>query len=211
MIDCIRDNAAALMRRIPRGRGHGRVSIAINRLFLQGGAKPILIAPLSLGHRLIFDSRVDSHVWAAYSGRYDDQHIKTLAGLLPKGGVAFDVGANIGFYTVPLAQAAKLKGARVVAFEPFPGNVARLRANLELNGLASIVDIQAVGLSDTYGNAMLELREDFLQGGDTGNAIVVHGNPTDNRWRRVTVALASLDETLAKIASRPYRRHQSRH
>lgn len=194
----IRDGAAALMRRVPRLRGHGRVSIAINSLFLSAGVKPIIVAPMYLGHRLILDGRVDSHVWAAYSGRYDDQHIKTLTRLLPKGGVALDVGANIGFYSVPLAKAAKLNGGRVVAFEPFPGNVERLRDNIELNGLTSIADIRAVGLSDTNGSAMLELRDDFIHG-DTGNAVIVRGDQAQSQWQRVAVPLVTLDELWPRL------------
>ena len=194
VIDRIRDSFVMLMQRVPRIRGHGRASIAINRLFHLCGAQPFLTAQMSLGHRLILDSRVDSHIWAAFSGNYDDPYINTLARLIPKGGVVFDVGANIGFYTVPLAQASKLKGARVIAFEPFSENVARLRANLELNGLASIVDLYPVGLSDTNDNAILELREDFLKGGETGNAVIVRGDSMDNRWRRVRISVAPLDE-----------------
>jgi natural product biosynthesis luciferase-like monooxygenase protein/FkbM family methyltransferase len=52
---------------------------------------------------------------------------------LPDGACVFDVGANIGFFSLFVHQ--RSRGARVFAFEPFPATFAALRANVELYGL----------------------------------------------------------------------------
>ena len=48
---------------------------------------------------------------------------------------AIDVGANAGFYTNLMAR--QLKGGRVLAVEPTANALARLRANIERNGIGS--------------------------------------------------------------------------
>jgi len=58
--------------------------------------------------------------------------------------VCYDVGANVGIYAVTLAT----RGARVVAFEPSPPAVGRLRATVARNRLAGRVEVHACGLGD---------------------------------------------------------------
>jgi FkbM family methyltransferase len=55
--------------------------------------------------------------------------------LVRPGDTVIDVGANIGLWVMGMARAVGARG-HVHAFEPFPANFARLRANLERNGLA---------------------------------------------------------------------------
>jgi predicted RNA methylase len=52
--------------------------------------------------------------------------------VLREGDIAVDIGANIGYLTV-LASLLVGPTGRVVAFEPDPENVLRLRANVALN------------------------------------------------------------------------------
>ena len=54
------------------------------------------------------------------------------------GPVGFDVGANIGVFTVPMARVARPYGGRVVAVEADGVNHALLRTNTELNRLADL-------------------------------------------------------------------------
>jgi FkbM family methyltransferase len=49
------------------------------------------------------------------------------------GDTVFDVGANIGFYSVLFSRWVG-PGGKVICFEPDPDNVSLLRRNLELNG-----------------------------------------------------------------------------
>ena len=181
------------MQRLPRVKGYMRTAVAMNRLFLKAGASPTFQTDMKLGHRLIVDARGPQSV-AAFTGKYDDSQIRCLQALLPVGGVILDVGANIGYYTFPLALMAKQKNARVVAFEPFPKNCERLRANIDLNGLASYVDLQPFALSSEAGTAMLALREDFSEGGEVGNASIVHDKQIDGEFKQVPITLVRLDD-----------------
>ena len=74
-----------------------------------------------------------------------------------KRALIFDVGANCGTFTLPLA-AASASGSRIVAFEPNPAMANRLRINLELNGLARDVELEEVAVGSTEGIAYLHLR-----------------------------------------------------
>src|SRR5262249_41550275 len=53
----------------------------------------------------------------------------------PPGGVAIDVGANLGEWSVPLARAVGSAG-RVLCIEPNPAVAAALEATLRVNNLA---------------------------------------------------------------------------
>jgi len=72
---------------------------------------------------------------------YEPDVSAVLAAVLREGDTFVDVGAHIGFFTL---MAARLVGpaGRVVAFEPDPFNVARLRAHAELNGCGNVTVIE---------------------------------------------------------------------
>ena len=182
------------MHRVPPVRGRGRVAAIINRQLLRLGAPPLCTVRMRRGHRLVLDTRVPSHLWAAYSGRYDEEEISELLQHLPAGGVALDVGANIGLYTIPVAVAAQATGGRVIAFEPHPRNRARLIENIRLNCLEAVVVVRPEGLSAERRRAVLTEREDFAAGGETGNAAIEIADGQDSRFSRVTIDLAPLDE-----------------
>jgi FkbM family methyltransferase len=62
--------------------------------------------------------------------------LSRLIGFLKPGDVAFDVGANVGLYTVLLAKTVGDAG-RVVAFEPDNRAFDHLQDNLKLNGISN--------------------------------------------------------------------------
>ena len=68
---------------------------------------------------------------------------------LPRGGVFLDIGANMGIYTLNVGAARK--DARVYAFEPLADVAARLRFNIEANGLGGHVFVRALALGDHTG------------------------------------------------------------
>lgn len=68
--------------------------------------------------------------------------------------VLFDVGANVGMYTI---YAAKMTGCKVHAFEPEALNYAELNKNIYLNGLYDLVRSYCVGISDEVGLSTLYL------------------------------------------------------
>jgi FkbM family methyltransferase len=68
--------------------------------------------------------------------------------------VLWDVGANIGLYSI---YAAIARGVRVVAFEPSPFNLESLARNVALNHLQDRISVVPVGLSSTSGLALLRM------------------------------------------------------
>ena len=75
-----------------------------------------------------------------------------------KRALIFDIGANCGVFTLPLATVAGLD-SRIVAFEPNPIMADRLRKNLELNHLSDIVDIIEVAVGNCCDAGYLRLVE----------------------------------------------------
>jgi len=63
-----------------------------------------------------------------------------------EGKTVYDIGAHIGIMTMFFSHAVGKVG-RVIAFEPNPESCARLRQNLDLNGLKN-VKVAKVGLGD---------------------------------------------------------------
>lgn len=111
------------------------------------------------------------------------------------GGVVWDVGANIGFYTL---IASRLVGAgKVVAFEPLPANQQAIRRNLALNEIAN-VELVAVALSDEQGEAELE-----IHASPTWAKLDTSGDTSFKRdadvGERVRVAVSTLDAQLAHV------------
>jgi len=65
-----------------------------------------------------------------------------LAGRLKPGDVFYDLGANIGFYTILAARATGAQG-KVFSFEPDFENARRLERNVARNGFANVSIIEA--------------------------------------------------------------------
>lgn len=76
------------------------------------------------------------------------------------GARAIDVGAHVGLYATALGLRAGCTG-RVLAVEPDPENLVRLRDHIRLNKLEGIVEIAPVAVTDRVGEASLTL--DSLQ------------------------------------------------
>ncbi|HUA74451.1 MAG TPA: FkbM family methyltransferase [Solirubrobacteraceae bacterium] len=131
-----------------------------------------VIGPLVklLGARLLHKPRTVAHGQAAgllidpagaaagYALGTSEPLIQDLfAAHVPPGGVVWDVGANIGFYSLIAARLVG-EGGKVIAFEPLPDNQRAVLRNVELNGLGN-VELVALALSDSEGEAELEIHD----------------------------------------------------
>ncbi|MFC0681962.1 FkbM family methyltransferase [Lysobacter korlensis] len=147
------------------------------------------------GHRLRLDLRSGTEWLAYYTRDFDNHLIAAACALMTEPGcVAIDAGANIGFWSVPLARRALELQGGIVAFEPVPSNAARLQHNLRMNGLLQVAEIIPAALSDSSGEATMILREDFEEGAATGNASIEIPDGRDDRYSSVQVATVTLDE-----------------
>ncbi len=133
---------------------------------------PILQGPLR-GKQWI--SGAATH--GCWLGSYEYEKQQTIAREVWPGSVFYDVGANVGFYS--LLSSLLVGRGRVFAFEPAPRNLAYLRMHLELNH-AGNVEVLPLAISDTIGEAQFQIEPSGLMGH------LAHGGST-------TVLTASLD------------------
>ncbi len=109
----------------------------------------ILQGPL-LGARWI----VGASTHGCWLGTYESAKQKAFRSLVQKGSVVFDIGANVGIYTL-LASRQAGPGGRVFAIEPLERNVSYLRRHVELNR-ANNVEIIQVAISNHEGVGAFE-------------------------------------------------------
>jgi FkbM family methyltransferase len=105
--------------------------------------------------------------------RFDPMELEALSTGLPDDGVFVDVGANVGIYVLKAAVQLGPTG-RIVAFEPSPDALARLRFNLAATADASRpwprMDICDHGVSDRE-----EVRELHVDAGNLGGGSILSG------------------------------------
>ncbi len=93
--------------------------------------------------------------------------------LAQPGMTVYDIGANVGFFSVLLARLVGPKG-QVYAFEPVPANARQIEHNALLNGFTNIhVDMAAVGGKD--GTAAFHVSDFSTTGKLCGSAANGHG------------------------------------
>ncbi len=90
-----------------------------------------------------------------------------------------DIGANSGFYTVMFAT--KNLAERIIAFEPDPGNFARLMANLDANALAGRVEAVPLALGDAASEVTLFEGAKYNRGEST--IVVPEQTPQDVKFQ----------------------------
>ncbi len=113
---------------------------------------------------------------------------------IPSEGVLYDIGANVGSYTLVAAA----RGLQAVAFEPILQNSEMLLANLQLNGWADRAIVMQQGLGMVSGMA-------WVHYGDNrpGSATFAWGDvPPAKRpglgWHSVLVPVSPLDDLVAR-------------
>ncbi|MES3001712.1 MAG: FkbM family methyltransferase [Pseudomonadota bacterium] len=83
-------------------------------------------------------------------GTYEIGLQRELAKVLGQGDVFYDIGANVGFFSLLAAT----RGARVVAFEPLERNVELLGRNMALNHLGDVVMLVQSAVARESGKAL---------------------------------------------------------
>ncbi len=114
------------------------------RLIPLSATVPVLSGP-GRGMRWI----VGSAPHGAWLGVLERDKLTPFVARLRRGMTVWDIGANVGLYTLPSARAVEPTG-HVVAFEPMPRNLGFLRRHLTLNGLEDVV-VCDVAVSDATG------------------------------------------------------------
>ena len=112
------------------------------------------------------------------------EHVHLAAGEL-----AFDIGANLGWYSVPLSRLSE-PGARIFAFEPDPESYRLLTRNLQANAAANVA-AHNLALGATAGTAELHRykasnngRHTLLDGSTSGGRVRVPVDTLLAFWQR---------------------------
>lgn len=121
-----------------------------------------------------------------YTGLHEFEDMAFLLHALRAEDLFVDVGANIGSYTV---LAAKVVGARVIAFEPIGSTFASLRDNIALNDVGGRVEALAACVGSSAGTVRMSANL------DTVNHVLTPGASAPEAG--VEVPVVSLDEQLA--------------
>jgi FkbM family methyltransferase len=138
-----------------------------------------------------------------------------MQSILVTGDVFIDVGANLGSYTIPLAQHVGPLGT-VISFEPFRWLYQMLNANVAANGLMNCWTYQ-VALSDEP--TRLSLMQPNLRYFSSPGGVRYEDQPTnfssesvrqmyDTEWGNELVDAWRLDD-IVQTSSPPFARRQS--
>lgn len=105
-----------------------------------------VLGGINRGRRWIAGAGATNGLWI---GNYEADHAPALEQVVRPGMVAYDVGANAGYYTLALSRLVGSSGM-VYSFEPDAKYAHFLRRHLELNGIQNVTVIQAA-VADSVG------------------------------------------------------------
>ena len=181
--------------------GHFNSAVARGALglyFRPGRPYRVAFGPLR-GSQIYYEKSINFH---AVLGLWDVEYLGLLetalvkSGLLPRDGVAADVGGNIGYYSMWLSQLA-LPDGQIYTFEPSEEIVPFLTRNLALNHIEN-VDVVKMACGDHVGTTDFFIAEHH------------HSSSIHAEWaaeghgaaRKVTVNVTTLDAFFAAETSR---------
>jgi FkbM family methyltransferase len=160
-----------------------------------GGLHEVAVAGGGLaGARLVLDLKTEKDLWL---GTYEADLQAAIGAVVRPGMVVYDLGANVGYVSLLLARAAGPHG-KVLAFEPLPSNLERLRVNVALNTEGSRMEIIPLAVSDRRGRAQFWVHAS----GSMGRVEGVPGRETAH-VRAIEVDTVDLDSFVFGARNRP--------
>lgn len=131
---------------------------------------------------------VGASLHSFWLGGYESDKQRMMAQHIKPGDIFYDIGANVGFYTLFAALFVQNTGC-VYAFEPFPQNASWVEKHVTLNNLKN-VEVFRLAIADFNGESQ------FQEGATDGvGKIDAKGN--------VKVEVAALDTLIAQGKLKP--------
>lgn len=158
--------AMAVGRRLPRNYFGRRVSAVLRSLVHRLADQPVDIEVLGVRMRMHLDNNACERRLLLTPHFFDPAELAILKTRIKPGFHFIDLGANVGAYSLFVARCAG-GDARILAIEPQPEIVERLKINISLNGFD--IDVAAVAIVETQGEAQLVFH------GNRGSASVRRG------------------------------------
>lgn len=156
-----------------------------NRLLPSGPTVVEVRSGIAAGLRLEILPLEEKYYWL---GTYEPRVLQEIARCLRPGATYWDVGSHVGYIVAVASRLVGPTGA-VVAFEPNPENVRRLRRTIELNDLRNVA-VRDVALTDRVGVSQF-----YLSGSSSMGSLLAGppGTPT------VPVPTSTIDEELKTL------------
>jgi FkbM family methyltransferase len=129
------------------------------------------------------------------SGNYERPVQEALAMQVRRGDVCYDIGANLGFFSVLLGRLTGPAGS-VYAFEPVAGNASIIERNARLNRLPNI-EVLRVALCAVDGQEVLLLAD------HVGGAVLKTAGAPPDLAGSLTVETARLDTLVERRRIKP--------
>jgi len=186
--------AAFLAKTLPQGARNflyrlGPVSDGIRTMLTRAAPDEIVTVEIAAGPlagmHLELDLRTEKDLWL---GTYEPALLEAIEHFVHPDLTVYDVGANIGYVSLALAKAVGPSG-QVVAFEPLPANLVRLRANMALNSEGSRVQIVGAAVGAQHSQATFMVHKS----GGMGKLQTAKGRQTEYE-ESITVEVIALDD-----------------
>ncbi len=159
------------------------VGTVVKRVVGKNTVLPVLGGPLK-GKKWVAGAGIEQ-IFGWPKERYTDR----FAASVTPSSVVYDVGAQVGWYTV-LSSSLVEPGGTVIAFEPLPAVVRYLRRNVEVNNCTNVQIVEAA-VSDNDGSARFFVAER----GSLGSLSSGYG-PTATTVKTVTIDSLVQDKTI---------------
>ena len=173
-------------------KGKYRLGMLIQKILNKSDTwkNPELFIKLKNKTHLHIDVRSKTHSVPFWTGKRDQKIISLIQKLIKPASVILDIGANIGYYAIPLAYHLREDKVEVHAFEPVSSNFESLTKGIVKNGLESNVLANKIALGNSIGTIDIIKTEK----GNTGNAVLAYDDKEFEQDReKETIPITTLD------------------
>lgn len=176
----LRNSIASWSRSTPYFRGKRRLGKSLGHILTNFNSDRECLSNVRMQNEtwMQLDVRSRTEQWSYWTGYYDDDIINKLSNCLKEKCVVFDIGANIGFYSVALGYKLQTLNGQLYAFEPVKSNFDRLTTNISLNNLEKTILPHKIALGDD--ESTIEMSMENVNNSMTGNAVMVRGKIPSN-------------------------------
>lgn len=147
--------------------------------------KPISARLASHSIKLVPEGAIAAGIWSGAS--FEPAELALLSRFLRPDSVFFDVGANVGVYSLVASKVSP--SAKIFAFEPAQKTFSLLGRNLQLNEARNVTPLH-LALGNFSGNATLNLN---VPGKDGLNTMGALSHPDTEAAGQETVPITTLD------------------
>lgn len=133
--------------------------------------------------KIYLDLRQYHMTFGIFSGEYEKFDIDIIKAVTPDNGMFFDVGGNVGYYSLSVATKPEFSG-KVFSFEPLPHLWNLFSKSIVENRLSETIEVHKLALADEPGTMELNTAEHTVNAGAT-SLVAGSGNTKSARSTKV--------------------------